>query len=63
MPPIFDFILLRPPAAVATVLGFTVWTISAPFNLLAGTDALVRSAETLIGCPGHYTFVARLGSH
>jgi len=63
LPPIFDFILLRPAGAVATVVGFTVWTISAPFNLLAGTDTFVRSAQTLIGCPGYYTFVARLGSH
>lgn len=63
MPPIFDFLLLRPAGLVATAVGLAVWTISAPFNLMAGTDTFVRSAETLVGCPGYYTFVARLGSH
>jgi hypothetical protein len=63
LPPILDFLLLRPAGAVATVVGLTVWTVSAPFNLLAGTDTFVSSAETLVGCPGYYTFVAKLGSH
>jgi hypothetical protein len=63
MPPILDFILLRPPAVIATAGGLAVWLVCAPFNLLGGVDHLVQSGKTLVVAPARYAFVDRLGSH
>lgn len=61
-----DILLYRPAGLVATVAGAGVFVAMAPLTALAQTvpphDAFDKTAEILIGIPGHFTFVRPLGA-
>ena len=63
LPPILDFLLLRPPAIVATALDLALWSVMLPFNVFAQGDVLKNATETFIEKPARYAFIDRLGSH
>lgn len=63
---LLDILLYRPAGVVATIAGAGVFVGMAPLTALAQTvpphDAFEKTADILIGIPGHFTFVRPLGA-
>ncbi len=55
-----DAILVRPLGIVATVAGFGLFVVSAPFSLLGGNAG--DAWYTLVKSPAEFTFVRPLGA-
>lgn len=54
-----DIAFARPLGAVATVVGFTIFVVSAPFSALGGNSQ--EAWNSLVASPAGYTFTRPLG--
>jgi len=63
---LLDILFYRPAGLVATIAGAGVFVGMAPLTALAQTvpphDAFEKTADILIGIPGHFTFVRPVGA-
>lgn len=54
-----DIALVRPIGAMATVAGFAIFVVSAPFSALGGN--IPEAWSSLVASPAEYTFKRQLG--